>query len=359
MAKKKQYVWFIYGILGLRITDQGPALDKPMFRDATLLSKEHLMTLDSEFGPDHSRGKVLTEMAGPLDTPAYLGIRQAGYPQVSALGDPDTFGKRQCAIDKLRSGSVRRANIITALLSCNATPRKRQPCAVAHLRVHSPQQWLLFDTAHGFRGSGTQIDGVSWAAAPTADVPTVTRAQLLTELAEPPLRHLRRALVCKKPALSRDLHTPIIEAAISLSTCMPLGLPGPHLLGAVTAMEMLMSTGEQGVGKFKRLEHRVKALLGPEVARKYRIDDVFKARHDHVHNGLNPRFLLPLHASTLAIDCLLRYAELAFGFRSKRRLLNYLDLLHHGDQLACTWNQAEREAFQRLVKYERKPFPNQ
>jgi hypothetical protein len=55
----------------------------------------------------------------------------------------------------------------------------------------------------------------------------------------------------------------------------------------------------------------------------------------------------------LALNSLLRYAEVAPFFGDKEKLINYLDFVHNGDKLFPQWDETEQESFRNLQKHER------
>lgn len=103
-----------------------------------------------------------------------------------------------------------------------------------------------------------------------------------------------------------------------------------RLLGAVTAMEILLATGST---KYDRIKDRLLALLGDDVGRVFSAEDVLEARHKYVHEGKRFEAGLADHAVRLAAAALEIYVMVSKEIRDKESLGRYLDLRCRCDEL--------------------------
>jgi hypothetical protein len=141
-------------------------------------------------------------------------------------------------------------------------------------------------------------------------------------------------------------------AICSLSDALQLASPTACLLGAVTSIEILLSNPKE---KYDAISQRLSALLGEDAITQYDAESVLNARHSYVHGGkVIEDYNIPMKAICLALSCLLRYAEVAHSFKSKKDLLYYLDFVSAGMRLSSIWNEAEKKVFNEMLKHKQK-----
>jgi hypothetical protein len=129
-----------------------------------------------------------------------------------------------------------------------------------------------------------------------------------------------------------------------ISECLHTARPSSQLLGAVTAIEILLQDQAEG---YKVLERRLLALLGDTAKQTFSIEEILRARHEYVHKGIDcDNFHVAAKAISLSICALLVFASVATKLSSKVAILRYLDMIFLAEQ------QGE-EVLKTLINHER------
>ncbi len=144
------------------------------------------------------------------------------------------------------------------------------------------------------------------------------------------------------------------QSAVRLTEALYVRPPAAQLLGAVTAIEILVS---DQIETYDQMRRRIAALLGREALDQYAVEGVLRARHRYVHQGdPGPARAMVPPAMGLALACLVRYAAAAPAFPDKGALLDYLDWAASGDRLARVWTPAEQRTLARGPKHTPAPL---
>jgi hypothetical protein len=165
---------------------------------------------------------------------------------------------------------------------------------------------------------------------------------------------LSEVLARQGTTLDNSHVTTILRAALSLADAINAATVSTQLLGAVTALEILLA---DTYDKYASIERRLKSLLGLADSKKYDAKSIFDARHDYVHAGDRLEMSsVPMRAIGLAISALARYAEAAKEFPHKQAVMDYLDFIDKADRVSYVWRKEEQDAFNKLLRHKREAY---
>ena len=152
----------------------------------------------------------------------------------------------------------------------------------------------------------------------------ITREDLLARVEDSRFADLCEVVLWPNKKLRKaPLRRVIIQAVDRLARALFAVDSSERLLGAVTAMEILLATGRIG---YEKIKDRLVALLGDEVGQALRAKDVFEARHKYVHEGKRFETGLADHAVRLAAAALEVYLLVSEEIEDKESIGRYLDL---------------------------------
>jgi len=344
--------WVFFPVKGLDVLNKRHDLDKPLFGDATLVSKKHirqivhLLEANKRMGGDHDHERDIIYMMEHAtlteDFQSLIAVQRSG-----TISEEDRN-------PQIVRDSAARAYQIVALLALVFLARSHsgQACGLVEQLHRQTQSLAMLDLQGG--GFRFRIGGGHWSYTILDPKKTIqmSRGDLKKVLYQKRFTGLTQAVLSQRPSLPKSLRKAIAQSTIRLSDAVHSITPSAQLLGAVTSIEILL-TGQ--VDSYETTKRRLAALLGTEAIIQYDAESVLRARHLYVHRGEEPEgYAIPLTAIGLALSCLLRYAEAAPGFSSKTALIEYLDFVYRADSLSCDWSEMERRAFQQLLKHERK-----
>src|SRR5262249_11270252 len=113
----------------------------------------------------------------------------------------------------------------------------------------------------------------------------ISRSNLRKLLTKMVFRKLSEVLLLYSSDLPRSIQKSISQAAIRLSDAIHNTSASAQLLGAVTALEILL-TAEEGE-KYDSIRQRITSILGEDTTNRYDAKTVFHSRHLYVHRGEN------------------------------------------------------------------------
>ena len=153
-----------------------------------------------------------------------------------------------------------------------------------------------------------------------------TRRELRQWLRNPWWHGLVASAINPGNAIPRSFRNTLTQASIRLAEAFSSPTRSTQLIGAVTALEVLLSYTNQGTG-FSTIEQRIDALLGSSWASRLRVKDVFHARHSYVHQGTRITESSIVEAGlVLAVAVMMLYSHGLNAFADKNALLAYLDV---------------------------------
>lgn len=138
--------------------------------------------------------------------------------------------------------------------------------------------------------------------------------------------------------LPKSFRKVVLNAAHHLSRSSREWEESYRLLNAVTSIEMLMSVDEES--NYAKLQNRIEALIGADSAKDMDVSQIFKSRHQLVHNGVESVTSEP--ALRLAATCLINFTNLGVYLLSakipkdqglRNFCLQYLDMLYQAQEL--------------------------
>lgn len=338
--------WVFYPVKGLDIATEKPELDKPMFEDATLISKRHLgelvrlLRLKERMTPGHDHEQDIYSLL------QHATLEEKYHSMIAVKRRGPVNNDTSAGLQRL---GEKRASTISALLSLAliAESSDWRTCALVE-QIHRRNQSLAM-LAIDIGSFSLQLGGHQ-SHTILGNPMTVSTAELRRKLDAPALAPLTDVLQPQRPSLAKSLVDSTVESSIRLSDALHSPSAAGQLLGAVTSIEILIS--DQG-DSFETTKRRIVSLIGENAFNFYDGDRILNERHLYVHRGIEPSHgTLPTKGTGLALACILQYAQLVPKFSDRHALITYLDFLHLGNRMSDNWNVTEKENFKRLTKHE-------
>ena len=276
-----------------------------------------------------------------------IAVKRRGPVNIGPRDDERSRAYEEEFVEEANHRAFQIASVVALTLISES--RKWETCGLVSQVSHQDNSvaTLAFETGGAmFRGSGrgsrTRLAGPL----------RVSRAELEARIRRSPARAISAVLVPQTSPATRSLARAVSAAAIRLADALHAHSPAAQLLGAVTAIEILVSS--QG-DSYETSRKRIHALLGGPACEQLEARRVLQERHRYVHGGKEPSARgISLKASALALACLIQFSELTVHFKSKSGLITYLDLLHAGGAMTPHWSEVDQASFDKLRKHD--PF---
>ncbi|GAA5531285.1 hypothetical protein [Herpetosiphon gulosus] len=261
--------WVIFPVRGLTLANRTHDLDKPLFGDATFLSAQHLRTVGRKNALFAMHDIITLLPNKPMRGDTYLAVcRRASL----AVIDDDAV------YDALIMQAKERAEQLIAALAVMIFAQRADGTTIGLLeQSYSRFQFLsIFGREHG--GWVHSMNGMDAARTiPGHEQIVWTRRELRQWLRNPWWYGLVASAINPVNAIPRSFRNALTQASIRLAEAFNSPTRSTQLIGAVTALEVLLSYTNQGTG-FSTIEQRIDALLGSSWATRLRVKDVFHAR---------------------------------------------------------------------------------
>lgn len=331
---------FFFPVFGLMIEDRSDGLQSPLFGDSTVLSKEALLRFTKS--PPHYIESTSAD--------SYLAVRREWkfHCEEDANGYTREYERLDQAVSK-------RAYEVAAMIGLGFASQNQNFFHFPEHFVEAGKDYIHWKGGEKSVSYHSTAKGFSISARPQKGISrSMTRRKLLWTLRQEPQRSLTQILQTPQPKLPPTILRPIRQCAVLLSRGMHTQDLSTQILNALTGLETLLTeeTNRQNV-----LERRIEALVGHQLANKYGVNSIFKARNAIVHEGISVPFDntgLAWNALLLGLICLIHYASLASKFARKNELISYLDFLTAGERLLPIWSEKEQRSYSRLLRHERR-----
>lgn len=347
--------WIFYPLKGFDISDEEHDLSNPMFSDTTIVSKRHMPQIikllklneQGDTSYDHEARAI------SLIENSTLGERFHSFIAVKRLGlvlssiEPELHCD---LIPEIGDNAKKRASQLASLLELSVLAENEnwQTCALldqVQRRTNSLAKIALDDGQFTLEEGG----GTSRTIMSELHMERLTRTELNRRLQTYPLAPLSTILIPQSSPVGESLFQSISAASVRLSDAIHCSKEADQILGAVTAIEILITN--QG-DSYDTLKKRIAALVGQDAFDFFEAENVLYERNRYVHQGIEPAHgALPIKATALALSCILRYAEMAPKFNSKPSIVTCLDFLHLGSKMAISWTQEEKSAFEKFANH--------
>ncbi|MBV6515390.1 MAG: hypothetical protein HPKKFMNG_01029 [Planctomycetes bacterium] len=354
--------WIIFQLKGLCIEDENVLLRPAPWGDATVASPQHMKLLVSSLelnkrmapGHDHERSVLFMMGARPQiesingkrirvvdeeETPdAYLFVRR----KIERIAVKTKGGERET--QQSPDGAIERAACIEAALVIGLLNQTRwgglSTCNLLHRRGKRPLAPL---TALDFDNSGfvltTSADRLPLVTLPSP-TRTYTYSSLLDELKRSRWNLLAGMLARQSTSGEAIILSDLRRASCRVVTSIFSTSAGEQIAGLMTSLEMLLSPD----GNWGTLKRRAGSLIGDLSGAETLIEDMFKARHEFVHQGKEPNRSIPHRGLELVLVALDRVVRCTDVVTSVNQMCLYLDARIAEDALA----KGNSAAFQSL-----------
>lgn len=326
---KSRHWWVLFRMIGLEITDPDAGLAEPCFPDATLFSRdavdEVIATLKlNESGPpgnDNERDALFMVKRFIRDAPfeSFLAIRR------TSTGDLDDDEAR----DLRFSGGSARANEIASVLSLVllAHSKTASTCALAdRLQIAFVSIVAVETNGGGYSQTVSTAGSGHYIGRDQKRLLRLSRQEVSSFLRHPELEALVEMLLIRSESTASSIRRAVLGACLRLSESLHASSVASRVLGAVTALEMMVLT--EANTDYGTIQARVGALIGTAEADRFRLPEILRARHRYVHRGEEPEDKTLSHSAIgLALLSLLRLATLSRGFQRRDSIVEYLDFL--------------------------------
>ena len=349
--------WAFFPLKGLDVLNKTADLDRPMFGDATILSLAHIPSLLSLLSKSmkgsaasdlsQTTKSILDYVNSVEEFQSFVVVRRtASTPAPRSQSGP--LSQEQWFVS-----ARRRACLIASLISLVLLARSKRgrTCGLVEHLGRSSENFFVMDFDVGtwaFQGGG----GGGHMIYAREQTVRLTRAKLLAAVGAKSFRVLSSVCLLRRDKLPKSLGNSIAEATLTLGIAVHSEMPERRLLGAVTAMEILLS---DDLGRYETTERHLEILVGEKSRHSFRAKEVFRSRHAYVHRGQrisDPT--LPLAATRLALLCLVRFAQCAPRFRSRTEMMDYLDMTSKTQSIS--WNSEQKTGLRKLTKLSTTPL---
>lgn len=336
-------------IKGLEITDKQHDLVRPIFGDIALVSKKHirqvvpLLKLNERAAPGVDPEREIIHLLESItlfkeEFHTYIAVRRTGLTSEKGF----EF--------QIIKDSRDRAFQVAALLSLVflSISKQRKTCALIEQFQDQTRLLTMLDLQEG--GFKLHVmDSDSYTIRDQKANINTSRSNLKILLNKKVFQGLSEVLLFHTSQLPKSIQRSISQAAIRLSDAIHNTSPSAQLLGAVTSMEILLTT-EEGE-KYDSIRQRIVSLLGSNMANHYNAKSVFHSRHLYVHKGENVEsYTIPFNAIALALSCILNYIELSKNFPDKVTFVKYLDFIHKFNDISASISEKEKQLMNRVIR---------
>ena len=349
--------WALFPLKGFDLTNKTADIRKPMFGDGTIVSLTHVPTLLARLtkGMKQDRAQDLAQTTKSIleyvnsveEFQSFVAVRRTARQNATKhnrglLSEEPWFRSARKRAREITSG------VSLVLLAMN---QRGATCGLVEDFGKSSQHFLVLD----FETSGFAFQaGGTWGHMAYARERAIrlTRRQLRARINCRACTALTQVLLYRKAKLSKWLRTILVEASLNLGIAVHATMPEGRLLGAVTAIEILLS---DDFGRFETTKRRLQVIVGQRATQAFKADEVLKSRHAYVHRGqaiADPE--LPLFAVKLALTCLFRVAETAVRFRSRSEMLDYLEFAAGSSRVF--WTNDEKDALKKIIRHPTDPI---
>lgn len=340
---------------GLQITKDELTFQTPIFKDATIVSKETLARITSH---KNNNPNVMFTLLTGSSTHAQINLPQEHFKDKTHTTPPDSFiavkrtHKHPPAEKQIDSAKRRADDIITAMaLSYISNARDIESFATSTQAASHPAIALV---THGIlNATDNQLTTSTKPQTSPYKVKPIT--QTLDEIKDSydngttittqhgknwtidHNSHLIKTLLNpRKSNLEKSIHAASIHCMDTRNTSHQ----PTRLIGAITTLEMLVLTESSN---FKTLTKRLKALLPIDLNN---LSNTLKQRNMVMHQGKNTTTKTTIDSLIIATMAITACAGLAQnGIKSKEQLINYLDFITAYQNLSKNLTQKQKETF--------------
>ncbi len=365
LVRKPISWWIFFPFAGLSITDQYPELAKPVFGDVAIISKKHMESVLRRSLSKHMPKENFEQLMEWVQNSFVEGVQEVfqSYLAVRQTGILDSDNETTHKPDKLALEAKKRASEISSLLTLFflANGTSGETCGlVEQIQIAMPQNITILGADYGgsFKFSNYPLNH-SLASSPILDSESslhMSSQELSNILTQNGFDNFYQIMSSPKRLVPKSSHNSIVQSSLRLSESVLSANFSTRLLGAITAIEILLT---KEITPFKVTKHRVKTLLGESLCTQYKLENVFTTRNNYVHDGKEIEEDMSTKAIALALACILSYSDIAHLFSSKDNILAYLDFISTSEEIVSEWNQQEQQSFQNLLRHaqNRQLFP--
>ena len=319
--------WILFPLRGLDVIDEHPDLKNPVFGDATIISKSHIREIvqSAKFnvamapGHDHEKDIIFMIEHATLEEEyqSLVVVRRSGKLGYGSESSKTLYQARSRAVQISATLALIFLAVSENGLTCGLVEQiHHKTQSIAALDIN--QKNFMVSIGLGGSPPRTIRDSKRNIKFSTSQLPDILKNTEFGNLASILLPHkskcarsIRKALSASASRLSDAIHSPNIAT---------------QLLGAVTAIEILLS--EPG-DSYDDIVRRLSALLGKQALDTFAVQEIFQARHLYVHKGEEPEMFSSIGSKSigLALNTIFRYSDLALQFSTKQYIIDYLGLI--------------------------------
>lgn len=343
MKKNTNAWWIFFPFAGLDVIEDQNGLASPIFKDVAIVSRKNIRKIVQQLNlqqdmPSENAEFILDMIENPVEEfQSYIVVRRTGEMQ------SDEYLSKPALIAKERAEQV--AALLALVFLARGTLGKT--CGLVE-QIHFNMQSITMlnlengSFKHSFNSSSNSylLDNFNSIK--------IRRENLLNILAEDDFKGLSEIILPQKSSLPKSIRNAVIQSSVRLTEAIHSPKLSTKLLGAVTAIEILLTDQPTD---YKTIKNRISALLGSDLSNQYNVEIILKTRHEYVHEGkevLNEK--TPVNAVALALSCILAYLDIVKLFSVKSSLLTYLDFTTTGIKIQNELDVIQKDSFPILVK---------
>lgn len=343
--RRKGSWWVLFPIIGLAVVDREPRIEKPLWGDATLVSMAHLEALVQRprLNPRAKRPQnygrdilFLLGVTGDLPVKARWHSPEeipASYLAIRRNLERDVNSTRNFIP---RSAIERAACLEAALAFGMLDDRESRFHTCGFLRHGRAPMTPLAALEVEVGGFVAEFMGSFSLFQLTRPAISLDYASLVNRLAASRVSSAVRTLLAQPKKSDRPLAHNLRRACCRLASACFSGNAESMALGAVTALEMLLSPD----GDFAALEARCAAIVADLPNAPHVLRLLLKARHDHVHRGYEVSENILSRALPVLLTIIERIARSQGVFSSQEQLCAYSDAITATQRLKSRFVQS-------------------
>lgn len=343
MKNKSTAWWVFFPFTGLDITDKKNGLISPIFGDVAIVSKKHIgqiiqnLKLD-EHMPSENAEFIADMIENPVDEfQSYIAVRRTG------ILNADEYLSKPALEAKERAEQI--AALLALVFLARSTSRKT--CGLVE-QIHSRVQSIsMLDLENGgFSHSFSSVSNSSVLDA--GNLIEISAKELTSILEKEEFKSLAQIILLQKSSLSKSLRNTTIQSSVRLMEAVHSPKFSTMLLGAVTAIEMLITDQPTD---YKIIKNRITTLVGKHLSSLYDLEKIMETRHEYVHKGKEVSDdKIATKALALALSCILAYSDIVTSFKLKSDLLSYFDFVIASGKIENNWSSTQKKNFQTLLQ---------
>ncbi len=326
IKKTKEECWVLFPFVGLKLKDSINNFIKPLYGDATIVTKEEVIEAAQT---DNWTNDNINALQARLKDSMYK--RYHSFIGVKRSIDPDN--KEISQTYNVYKQALERAEEISAAIGLSYLVNSSQVSTKRLMEQNNCRQKSILIVQNQSNKLVHIESGIDYVAPKPTTLETLNKITL-----QPAFKNVNDLLLninLEQKQSKKSFQITIKKVAKLI--CKVINIegdtnPSATLLGCFTAIELLLD--EQGDNS--DLKNRLNVLNNCESDDYFEISEIFNMRNNYVHRSQE---VIPKYSRlsiALALNTLYKVSNISDKYTSKLDVIKYLDFIHKGMQLDDT-----------------------